>query len=140
MQSVLIIYCYIILCKVALLFTALYAKCPYYLLLYNMQSVRVIYCFISKVSLLFTALYALYAKCPYYLLLYLQNSLLFTDLYAKCPCYLLLYMQSVLIFYGFLFLSIYTICHSAAGAFPPAVAACTRSYYRLKRAGNPVHP
>ena len=39
MQSVLIIYCFI--CKVSLLFSALYAKCPYYLVLY-MQSVLVI--------------------------------------------------------------------------------------------------
>ena len=61
------------ICKVSVLFTALlvYAKCPYYLLLY-MQSVRIINCFICKVSVLFSALYA---KCPYYLLLRMQSAL-----------------------------------------------------------------
>ena len=56
MQSVLILYCFI--CKVCLFFTALYAKCPYSLLLY-MQSIRILYCFICNVSLFFTALYAM---------------------------------------------------------------------------------
>ena len=45
MQSILIIHCMI--CKVFLLFTALYAKCSYYSLL-HMQSVLIIYCFICK--------------------------------------------------------------------------------------------
>ena len=35
-----------------------------------MQRVRVIYCFICKVSVLFTALYA---KCPYYVVLCMQE-------------------------------------------------------------------
>ena len=45
-----------------------------------MQSVLIIQCFICKVSLLFSALYA---KC-----------LLFSALYAKCPYYSVLYVQS----------------------------------------------
>ena len=60
---------------------ACYAKCPYcfcfvkclYCLLLHMQSVLTIYCFICKVSLLFTASYA---KCPYYLLLHMQSVLI----------------------------------------------------------------
>jgi hypothetical protein len=53
--------------SVSLLCSALYAKCPYYVLLY-MQSVLIMQCFICKVSLLCSALYA---KRPYYLLLYI---------------------------------------------------------------------
>ena len=53
-------------CRVSLVFTALHAKCPSYVMLY-MQSVLIIYCFICKVSLLFSALCA---KCPYYVVLY----------------------------------------------------------------------
>ena len=63
-----------------LLFSALYAKCPYYLMLY-MQSVLIIYCFVCKVFLLYSALYA-------------KVSLLFSALYAKCPYCLGLYVQS----------------------------------------------
>ena len=44
------------ICKVSLLCSALYAKCPYYLVLYYMQSVLTIYCFICKVSLLCSVL------------------------------------------------------------------------------------
>ena len=55
--------------KVSLLFSALYAKCPCYFVLY-MQSVLVIKCFICKVSLLFSALYA---KRPDYVVLYMQR-------------------------------------------------------------------
>ena len=47
---------------------ALYAKCPYYVVLY-MQSVLIIQCLICKVSLLFSALYA---KCPGVVLLSTQ--------------------------------------------------------------------
>ena len=43
--------------------SALYAKCPYYLVMYN----------IHEVSLLFSALYA---KCPHYLVLYLKSVLI----------------------------------------------------------------
>jgi hypothetical protein len=42
MQCVLIVYCFI--CNVSLLCTALYAKCPYYVLL-HMQCVLIMYCF-----------------------------------------------------------------------------------------------
>ena len=49
----------------SLLFTALYAKCPYYVLL------------MCKVSLLFTALYA---KCPYYLVLHMLSILIIQEL------------------------------------------------------------
>ena len=55
---------------------------PYYVVLY-MQSVRIMYWFICKVSVLGSALYA---KCLYYVVLYMQ----------MCPYYVLLYMQSVL--------------------------------------------
>ena len=53
----------------------------------SVQSVLIIQCFMCKVSLLYSALYA---KFPYYLLPYMQQ---------KHPYYLLLYniMQSVLI-------------------------------------------
>ena len=53
------------MCKVSLLFSALYAKCPYYLVLYDsyMQSVLIIQSSICKVSLIFCASYA---TCPYY--------------------------------------------------------------------------
>ena len=47
-------------------------KVPSYFVLY-MQSVHITLCFICKVSLLFSALYA---KCPYYLVLYMQNVLI----------------------------------------------------------------
>ena len=77
MQCVLIIHCFI--CKVSLLFTALYAKCPYYLL-YYMQRVLIIYCLICKVSLLLTALYT---KCPYYPLPYMQSALIIHCLICK---------------------------------------------------------
>ena len=49
--------------------------CPYYVVFY-MQSVRIMYCSISTVSVLFTALYNVsvlfraISKCPYYVLLY----------------------------------------------------------------------
>ena len=58
--------------SLSLLGSALYAKCPYYLLPY-MQSVLIIYCFTCKVSLLFSALYT---KCPYYLVLDMQSVLI----------------------------------------------------------------
>ena len=51
-----------------------------------MQSVRIIYCYICKVSLFFSALYAKYS---YFFVLYVQIR----------SCYLLLYIQSVLIVY-----------------------------------------
>ena len=54
-------YLYFFISRVSLLFSALYAKCPSYLVLYM--------CFICKVSLLVLFM-ALYAKCPYYLVLY----------------------------------------------------------------------
>ena len=60
MQSVLIIPCFI--CKVSLLFSALYANCLYYSVLY-MQSVLIIQCFICKVFLSFGLLYS---NCPYH--------------------------------------------------------------------------
>ena len=102
MQSVRIIQC--LICKVSLLFSALYAKCLYSLVLY-MQSVLIILCFICKVSLLSCALYA---KYPYHPVRYMQSvltimcfickvSLLSCALYAKRPYYPVLYMQSVLI-------------------------------------------
>ena len=87
MQGVLIIWCFI--CKVSLLFGALYARCLCYLVLY-MQGVLIIWCFICKVSLLFGALYA---RCLCYLVLYMQGG----------PCYLVLYMQSVLIIWCFIY-------------------------------------
>ena len=59
MESVLIIRCFI--CIVSLLFSALYAKCPYYVVLY-VQSVHI--------------MRALYAKCPYYVVLYMQSVLI----------------------------------------------------------------
>ena len=37
------------MCNVSVFFSALYAKCPYDLLL-RMQSVRILYCFVCKVS------------------------------------------------------------------------------------------
>ena len=43
--------------SVLVLFGALYAKCPHHAVLY-MNSVLIIQCFICKVSLLYTALYA----------------------------------------------------------------------------------
>ena len=43
--------------KCPILFSALYAKCLYYIVLY-MQSVHSVYCFICKVSIVCTALYA----------------------------------------------------------------------------------
>ena len=46
--------------------SALYASCPYHVLL-CMQSVIIIQCYICKVSLLFSAVYV---KCPYYVVLY----------------------------------------------------------------------
>ena len=58
----------------SVLSSALYAKCPYYVVLY-MQSALIIHCFSCKVSVLVCALYT---KCPYY-------------------HYVVLYMQSVLI-------------------------------------------
>ena len=60
------------ICKVSLLFRALYTKCPYYFVLY-MQSVLILYCFICKVCILFRALYA---KCPYYFVHYMQSVLM----------------------------------------------------------------
>ena len=45
MRSVPITQC--VICKVSVLFSALYAKCPYYLVLF-MQSVRIIQCFTCK--------------------------------------------------------------------------------------------
>ena len=60
MQSVLIMYCFI--CKVSLLCSALYAKCPYFVVLY-MQRVLIMQCFICNVSLLFSALYS---NFPYF--------------------------------------------------------------------------
>ena len=70
MQSVLIVQCFI--CKASLKCSALYAKCPYYVVLY-MQSVLIMQCFICKVSLLCSALYA---KRPYNAVLYMQSVLL----------------------------------------------------------------
>ena len=64
MPSVLIMYC--VICKVSLLFSALYAKCPYHVLLY-MQSVRIMYepsrsaLYDVVVSLLCSGLYAKWA-------------------------------------------------------------------------------
>ena len=63
MQSVLIMQCFI--CKVSVLYSALYAKWPYYVVLY-MQTVLIIQCFTCRVSWLFSTLYA---KCPYYCVL-----------------------------------------------------------------------
>ena len=87
-----------------LFFGLLYAKCPYFVVLY-MQSALINWCFICKVSLLFGALYA---WCPYSLVFFMQSvlviwcfickaSLLFGALYAKCPYCVVLYMQRVLI-------------------------------------------
>ena len=45
----------------------------YELVLIYVQSVLIVYFFMSKVSLLFSALYA---KCPYYLVLYMQSVLI----------------------------------------------------------------
>ena len=121
MQSVLIMQCFI--CKVSLLCSALYAKCPYYSVIYTQsvlivqwfilkcpyysvlytQSVRIIQWFIRKGSLLFSDLYAnvliilwFICKCPYYSVICTQMSLLFSDLYAKCPYYSVICTQSVL--------------------------------------------
>ena len=91
MQSVHVMWCFI--CKVCLLCSALYAKCPLFVMLY-MQSVLIIQHFIYKVFLLCSALYA---KCSYYSVLIYKVSLLCSASNAKCPCYVVLYMQSVLV-------------------------------------------
>ena len=49
-------YCFVILCKVSLLCSALYAKRPYHAVL-SLQSVLIIRCFLCKVSLLVPVLY-----------------------------------------------------------------------------------
>ena len=49
--------------------SALYTECPYSAWLY-MQSVRILHCFVCKVSVFCIALYA---KCPYSALLYMQS-------------------------------------------------------------------
>ena len=70
--------------KVLYYYLVLYMqKCPYYLVLdmqsgfyyfvLYMQSVLIIQCFVCKMSLLFSAVYA---KCPYYLVLYMQSVLI----------------------------------------------------------------
>ena len=66
----------------SLLFSALYAKCPYYLVLY-MQTLLIMYCFICKVSLFLLS--AFYAKCPYYVGLYTQSVLIIYSLIYKVP-------------------------------------------------------
>ena len=90
-------------------------QCPYYVMLYmqsvlirsylvlyttSMQSVLIIPCFICKLSLLLSALYAKVLITYKVSLLFIQCfickvSLLFRALYAKYPYYLVLFMQSV---------------------------------------------
>ena len=52
--------------------------------MFGMQSIRVIWCVICKVSVLYIALCA---KCPGHALLYMQVSVLGSALYTKCPYY-----------------------------------------------------
>ena len=119
-----IVQCYI--CKVSLLFTALYAKCPYYAVLYKdtlliikhllyyilvlyMQSVLIIYCCTCKVSLL-------YAKCSYCI----------TALNAKCPYYLVLYKQSVLMIHCFT-CKVSLLCSALHAKCPYYAVLCMQS-------------
>ena len=76
MHSVLI---QLLICTVSLLCSALYAKCPYFVVL-CMQRDLIIYCFICILSVFVSALYATW---PYY-----------SVWYAKCPCFVVLYKQS----------------------------------------------
>ena len=72
--------------------SALYAKCPYYIVRY-VRSVLIMQCFVCKMSL---SCSALYAKCSYHAVLCMRSalimqcfvcevSLLCSALYAKCP-------------------------------------------------------
>ena len=58
-----------LICKVSSLFSDVYVKCPYYVVLY-MQKVSLLCC-------------ALYAKCRYYVVLICKVSLLVSALYAE---------------------------------------------------------
>ena len=76
------------------LLSALYATCPYYIVLY-MQSVLIPWCCICNVSLLLSAFIC---KVSLFFSAFIcKVSLFFSALYAKCPYSLVLYMQSVLI-------------------------------------------
>ena len=64
-------------------------KCPYNVVLYIQSVLIIMYCFVCKVCVLFTALYA---ARPYYTVLYATRPY-YTALYATRPYYTVLYAK-----------------------------------------------